>query len=318
MNEKTAIVLLNLGGPDNLEAVQPFLENLFNDKDIFKIPLFQKLIAKIIAKSRTPKVREQYKLIGGSSPINLWTEKQRAMLEISLKDGFENLDVFTAMRYWNPQIKDVADLISSKYYKKIILLPLYPQYSISTTGSSFNEWKRAFNLSDIEQIFIQTFYSNKFYIYAINQRIDEALIKFPEPVRNEVQILFSAHGIPISFVKRGDPYPNQIRETVNLVMESRKKSHDYHHCFQSKVGPVKWLKPSTESKIRELISNGKKNLLIVPISFVSDHIETLYELDIEYRHIAEESGVENYIVMTGLNDSELFILALKEEICERL
>lgn len=318
MNEKTAIVLLNLGGPDNLEAVQPFLENLFSDPDIFKIPVFQKLIAKLISKSRSPKVRKEYKLIGGSSPINLWTEKQRLLLDKSLKQGFEDIDVFTAMRYWHPLIKDVARQISEKRYKKIILLPLYPQYSFSTTGSSFNEWKRVFNSAGVEQIFIKNFYQNKFYVHALNQRIDEALLKFPDDVRDSVQFLFSAHGIPLSFVKKGDPYPDQIRETIRLVMQARHNSHEHHESFQSKVGPVKWLKPSTESKIRELISNGKKNLLIVPISFVSDHIETLYELDIEYRHIAEEAGVDNYFVMTGLNDSDLFILALKEEICERL
>jgi ferrochelatase len=264
------------------------------------------------------KVCEAYKLIGGSSPINMWTEKQRALLENSLRQGFDDIDVFTAMRYWHPMIKDVAQHISDKYYQRILLLPLYPQYSLSTTGSSLNEWKRVFKSHQVEQIFIQNFYKNKFYIHAINQRIDEALLKFPDEFRSEVQILFSAHGIPLSLVKKGDPYPAQIKETVQLVMESRNNFHQHHECFQSRVGPVKWLEPSTVNKIKELIASGKKNLLIVPISFVSDHIETLYELNIEYRHIAEQHGVENYVVMNGLNDSELFILALKEEICERL
>ncbi len=318
MNEKTAIVLFNLGGPNNLESVQPFLENLFRDPDIFKVPLFQGLIAKIISRVRAPKVRKEYELIGGSSPINFWTERQRKMLSDSLIEGFENVDVFTAMRYWHPLIQDTAKIISAKYYKRIVLLPLYPQYSISTTGSSLNEWKRSFLLSNVEQISISEFYKNKFYIHAINQRIDQALEQFRHDKRKDVQILFSAHSLPESFVKKGDPYPSQINETVRLVMEARNKSHDFHVCFQSKVGPVKWLKPSTEHTIQTLIESGKKNLLLVPISFVSDHVETLYELDIEYRHIAEQFGVEKYEVMEGLNDSELFVLALKEEICERL
>ncbi|MBM4176264.1 MAG: ferrochelatase [Ignavibacteria bacterium] len=318
MNEKTAIILFNLGGPNNLESVQPFLENLFRDPDIFKIPLFQGLIAKVISMARAPKVKKEYDIIGGSSPINYWTERQRKLLEKSLQEGFDNIEVFTAMRYWHPLIKDVANEISKKYYKRVILLPLYPQYSFSTTNSAYREWKRVFTSSQIEEVFIKNFNTNKFYINAVNQRIDETLQKFPKEIQKDVQLLFSAHGLPESFVKKGDPYPSQIRETIKLVMEAREHSHEFHLCYQSKVGPVKWLKPSTENTIQTVIESGKKNLLIVPISFVCDHVETLYELDIEYRHIAEQLSVEKYVVMEGLNDSELFILALKEEICERL
>lgn len=306
---KTAIVLLNLGGPDSLDAVQPFLENLFNDPDIFSLP-FQRSLAKIISKSRAPKVIEEYKLIGGKSPIGEWTELQRKMLEDKLKKVDSNIDVHIAMRYWHPLTKETATKISENNYQKIILLPLYPHYSISTTGSSFNEWNRVFKKNNEEVIFVNDYYEHPKYLQSINERIDEAILKFPEEVRKDIQLVFSAHGTPVSYVEKGDPYSEQIKKSVEAIMKLRNNSNEYHLCFQSKVGPMKWLEPSTANTIKNLASNGKKNLLIIPISFVSDHIETLYELDIQYRKVAEESGIRNYIVMQGLNDSELFIDAL--------
>lgn len=306
---KTAIVLLNLGGPDSLDAVQPFLENLFNDPDIFKLP-FQRSLAKIISKSRAPKVIEEYKLIGNKSPIGYWTELQRKMLENNLKKIDNAIDVYIAMRYWHPLTKETADKISDGNYEKIILVPLYPHFSVSTTGSSFNEWNRVFKKNNEEVIFINDYYEHPKYLKAINERIDEAYLKFPTEVRKDIQLVFSAHGTPVSYVEKGDPYSEQIKKSMNEIMKLRNFSNEYHLCFQSKVGPMKWLEPSTSDTIKELISNGKRNLLIIPISFVSDHIETLFELGIFYRKMAEESGVENYIVMQGLNDSELFIDAL--------
>ncbi|MGE5401139.1 MAG: ferrochelatase [Ignavibacteriales bacterium] len=306
---KTAVVLFNLGGPDSLEAVEPFLINLFSDKDIFTLP-FQDFMARFIAGKRTPKIIEEYKLIGGKSPIGYWTEIQRKLLEDRLRGSMPDTDVYIAMRYWHPLTKDTAELIAAKGYKEIVLLPLYPHYSISTTGSSFNEWKRTFKGNSEKLIYVDNFFDNELYARAINERIDEALLKFPAEVRNDVQLVFSAHGTPVSFVKKGDPYSHQIRNTVELIMKMRGNSHEYHECFQSKVGPVKWLEPATNKKIAELGAMGKKHLLIVPVSFVSDHVETLYELGIEYKHAADKAGIENYVVMTGLNDSSLFIDAL--------
>ncbi len=308
---KTAIVLLNLGGPDSLDAIEPFLMNLFSDKDIFKIPVGQKLFAKIISNRRAPKVQKQYELIGGKSPINDWTEKQRSMLENELREFNPNIDVYTAMRYWNPLTKETAGQIANRNYEKILLLPLYPHYSISTTGSSFNEWKRVFPSDTENHIFVNNYYKNTYYIKAINNRIDETLTRFPETA-NDIQLVFSAHGTPVSMVNKGDPYSHQIKETIELVMKNRNFSHEYHLCFQSKVGPVKWLEPSTDQMIEKLAKDGKKNLLIIPISFTSDHVETLFELNIEYRHVADALDVNNYIVMEGLNDSALFISALKD------
>lgn len=309
---KTAVVLFQLGGPDSIEAIEPFLYNLFQDPDIFKIPFGQKLFAKIISNRRAPKVAEEYKLIGGRSPINEWTEKQRQLLEKELKSEMEEVDVITAMRYWNPLTDVAAKKIEEGNYDKVVLLPLYPHYSISTIGSSFNEWDRKYKGDKSTLIYINDFYKNENYIKALNERIDETLLRFPEDVRDEVQIVFSAHGTPISMVKSGDPYSKQIQETVDLVMKARNNSHKSHLCFQSKVGPVKWLEPATDKMIEELAEKDKKHLLIVPISFVSDHVETEFELDIEYREDADKNGIENYIVMKGLNDSPTFITALKE------
>jgi len=309
---KYAVVLLNLGGPDSLGAIEPFLFNLFSDHDIFKIPLGQKLFARIMSRFRAPKVREKYKKIGGKSPINAWTEMQRSMLQQELQKGDAKIKVFTAMRYWNPTIEDVAQMISDKDFDKIALLPLYPHYSMTTTGSSFNEWRRVYSGDTGRLKFVYDYFDNHKYIAALNERIDETIQRFPENVRNDIQIVFSAHGIPESLAKKGDPYPNQIEETVRCVMEARRFSHEYHVCFQSKVGPAKWLEPSTDTMIRDLAARGKSQLLLVPISFVSDHIETLHELDIEYRIVANEVNIENFLVMKGLNDSHTFIEALKE------
>ncbi|MHB9040307.1 MAG: ferrochelatase [Melioribacteraceae bacterium] len=316
--QNTAVVLFNLGGPDSIEAIEPFLYNLFCDPDIFNLPFGQKLFAKLISSRRAPKVAAEYKLIGGKSPINEWTEKQRAMLQEYLRKDFPAIDVYTAMRYWKPLTEEIVTKVENKNYDKIVLLPLYPHYSITTIGSSFNEWNRHYKGDSSKLIYIKEFYLNEKYIAAINQRIDETILRFPEQVRKEIQIVFSAHGTPVSLVKKGDPYSNHIQQTVEAVMNARNHSHKHHLCFQSKVGPMKWLEPSTASMIESLTSENKKNLLIVPISFVSDHVETLFELDIEYRHVADKAGIENYIVMKGLNDSELFVQALAELVISQL
>ena len=307
-----AIVLFNLGGPDNLDAVEPFLYHLFSDRDIFKIPIGQKLFAKLMSFFRAPKVKEQYKHIGGKSPINEWSELQRSMLEQELKKVVSGVTVFSAMRYWHPFIKDTAKQIAQKSFDKIALLPLYPHYSKTTTGSSFNEWQRVYRGDAKSVTYIRDYFDNPKYIAALNERIDEGMMHFPTDVRDDIQIVFSAHGTPERLIKQGDPYLTQIKETVACVMKARNFSHEYHLCFQSKVGPVKWIEPSTEDMIKVLGAKSKRQLLIVPVSFVSDHIETLFELDVKYRRLAEKSDIENYVVMQGLNDSKTFVTALKE------
>lgn len=310
--KKNAVILFNLGGPDSLNAVKPFLFNLFSDPDIFKIPFGQKLFAKLISGSRAPKIINEYTLIGGSSPLNIWTEKQRKMLEDELIKTSLGTRVFTAMRYWHPLTKETVHTVSRHEFEKIILLPLYPHYSITTTGSSFNEWMRHYKGDLSKLVLINDYFDNPYYIKAINSRIDEGILKFPEKVRKDVHLVFSAHGTPVSLVKKGDPYSKHIKATVDSVMKERSDSRSHSLCYQSKVGPVKWLEPSTADMIKDLSAKGKKHLLVIPVSFVSDHVETLFELNIEYRHIADNAGIINYIVMEGLNDSPLFIDTLKE------
>ena len=227
-------------------------------------------------------------------------------------------DVYTAMRYWNPLTSEIAPKVEAGNYDKVILLPLYPHFSVSNTGSSFKEWNREYKGDKSKLVFVNDYYANETYAKALNERIDEALLQFPENIRGGVQLVFSAHGTPVSYVKKGDPYSHQIKKTVKLVMEQRKNSHAYHECYQSKVGPVKWLEPSTDKMIQELAKSGHKHLLIIPISFVSDHVETLFELGIEYKHVADEAGIESYIVMKGLNESDLFIQALAENVSQAL
>jgi len=314
---KVAVVLLNLGGPDSPGAVQPFLENLFNDPDIFKLP-FQKSLARFISKKRAPKVEKEYELIGGKSPINEWTERQRSMLENKLRNAGNDVAVLIAMRYWKPLTQEVVTIVEAGNYDKVIMLPLYPHYSISTTGSSFNEWKRFYKGDKSKLIYVGSYQTHPLYLKAINERIDESILRFPQEVRKEVKLVFSAHGTPVSYLKKGDPYSFQIKETIEALMKLRNYSHEHHQCFQSKVGPAKWLEPATDTMIEELAVKGKKHLLIIPVSFVSDHVETSFELDIEYRHVADKVGIENYIVMTGLNDSQTFVDALYDLVTKGL
>ncbi len=318
MNTKIAIILLNMGGPDSLEAIEPFLYNLFQDPDIFKIPFGQKIFARFISRLRSPKVAEQYKHIGGKSPQNEHTETQRRLLEKSLRNANIDADVFTAMRYWYPLTEEVVKTISKKNYDEIILLPLYPHFSSVTTGSSFNEWWRHYKGEKNKIVQINNFHNHPKYLSAVNKRIDEGLNKFSELENGDVELLFSAHSLPESLVKKGDPYQAQVLETIRLIMELRNNSEKHHISYQSKVGPVKWLQPSTHNKIKELGGVGVKNLLVIPISFVSDHIETLYELDVEYRKVARENGISNYKVMTALNDSPDFIAHLHELVLKEI
>ena len=284
--QKTAVVLFNLGGPDSLDAVQPFLYNLFCDPYIISLPLgflLRKPLARYIAKRRAVFVGKQYARIGGKSPIKEWTEKQRELLEKKLHEKFPNVDVFVAMRYWHPFTYEAVERMKHTDYTKILLMPLYPHYSKTTTGSSFAEWERVYPGNSARVVRIDSFYGNTSYISAINRRIDEALLKFPESVRNDVRLLFSAHGTPVSLVKQGDPYKSHVEATVEAVMVQRKLDREHSLCFQSRVGPEEWLKPATNTAIKALSRTGKKHLLVVPISFVSDHIETLFECERPWR-----------------------------------
>jgi len=310
MSEKTAVLLLQMGGPDSLDAVEPFLLNLFSDRDIIKIgPAFlQPLIARFIVRRRAPKVEACYEKIGGRSPLRELTEAQAAALEEKLGEGYR---CFVAMRYWRPNTIEALAAIKKEGISRIIALSLYPHYSRATTGSSINELKRVLAESGVrfEVSYIDRFFDHPLYIRALAEKIEEGLAGFPD--RNGVELVFSAHSLPQSFIDQGDPYLSHIEETVRLVMERLGKV-SHHLAFQSRAGPVKWLEPSTEEMIKHLAAHGCKNLLMVPLSFVSDHIETLYEIDIQYAEEAKALGIDTFRRSPSLNDAPLFIDCLAD------
>jgi ferrochelatase len=316
MPAKTAVLLLQMGGPDTIDAVEPFLFNLFSDRDIIRIgPAFlQPLIARFIARRRAPKSAAFYAEIGGKSPIRELTELQARALESLLGPEFR---CFVAMRYWKPSTNEALAAIKREGVSRIIALSLYPHYSRATTGSSINELKRVLALSGVEfsVSYIDRFYNHPLYIEALTKRIEEGLAGFAD--RDMTHLLFSVHSLPQSFIDGGDPYLDHILETVRLVME-RLGDMDYHLSFQSRAGPVKWLEPSTEDMLKKLAAAGCEKLLVVPLSFVSDHIETLYEIDIQYAKEAQALGIGNFRRSPSLNDSPIFIKCLAELILKEL
>ncbi len=313
---KLSVVLLNLGGPDSLDAVEPFLFNLFNDPEIINFPLsflFRKRLARLISSKRAPSVQKQYAKIGGKSPIVDLTTRQAELLEASLREKGIDARVHVAMRYWKPFTQDAIAAIERDGADRIVLLPLYPQFSSATTGSSFKEWNRLVadsKLKEVPTIRINDYFDFGPYLDAVIGRINECFERFTSEVRDDVHLLFSAHGTPMKLVRQGDPYSHQIVKTVAAAMERGGWKNKHQLCYQSKVGPQKWLTPSTPQVIEELAAAGVKNMLVIPIAFVSDHLETLFELGHEYSRFAHENGVERYEVMEGLNDSKAFADAL--------
>ena len=322
MNEKVGVVLLNLGGPDSLDAVEPFLFNLFSDPDIIDFPLsflFRKRLAKMISTRRSRGVVEQYRQIGGKSPLKDYTLQQASLLEEKLNKSLP-ATVYVAMRYWRPFTEEAIEAIERDGIKRVILLPLYPQFSKATTTSSVKEWEKQVKVrgKNLKHTLIESYHEHPTYIDAFVERIEHGLERFPSERRDGVKILFSAHGTPMKLVRQGDPYSQQIKETVKMIMGRGRFKQSHRLCYQSKVGPLKWLEPSTPNTIAELAAKGVKDMLLVPVAFASDHLETLFELGIEYRRQAMEKGVEQYEVTEGLNDSPKFIDALAELVLERV
>ncbi len=306
---KKGVILINLGGPNSLEDVEPFLYNLFSDPDIFKLP-FQKFLAKLIAKVRARKTREYYEVMGGKSPQLEQTLEQAKALQDKLGESYK---VVVGMRYWKPFIRDALKTLIDEGIKEIILLPLYPQFSITTTGSAFNEFQRAVKELKAENLKVRKvfhFYNHPLFIKAWVERIREKVEK-PE----DYHFIFSAHSLPKKIIERGDPYQKQTEETVKLIMQHFPKvSHTL--AYQSKVGFGKWLEPSTEEAIRNSIEKGIKKLVVIPISFVSEHSETLYELDHVYKNLAERLGCEEFIRIPTLQTHPTFIKALEKIVKE--
>ena len=323
---RLGVVLFQLGGPDSAAAIEPFLFNLFSDPDIIDFPfarLGRKPLARLIATTRARKVQHHYEAIGGCSPIRRFTEMQARALESALRNDGVDARCVVAMRYWHPFTNEAIAELQTFAPDEIVLLPLYPQYSSTTTGSSLNEWQRRWNHSDDvgprspstgrrsnrPAIYtIRDFYRDPQYLDALCDRIAATLARFPASAAAD--LVFSAHSVPMSVVERGDPYQLQIEETAERVMQ-RGGWHNRHRlCYQSKVGASRWLQPSLRATIRELGAAGVKELCVVPISFVSDHVETLGEIDHEARALAAQMGIERFELVPGLNDSPAFIAAL--------
>jgi protoporphyrin/coproporphyrin ferrochelatase len=315
---RVGIVLFQLGGPDTLEAIEPFLYNLFCDPDIIDFPfarIGRKPLAKLISTTRARKVQHHYATIGGGSPIRRNTERQAQALESELRGQGVDAHCFVAMRYWHPFTSEAIAKLRAAEHDEIVLLPLYPQYSSTTTGSSLNEWRRQFH-DDVPVRCIETFYRNTMYLDAVVEKVNEALSRFPAP--DTPEIVFSAHSVPMSVIEQGDPYQQQIEETVQLLMQRGGWSNRHRLCYQSKVGASKWLQPSLRQTLHNLAQEKQREVCVVPVAFVSDHVETLGEVDHEAREQAGRLGIQQFEMSAGLNDSPKFIAALGQMVCAAL
>lgn len=312
MPKKIAVVLFNLGGPDSTESVEPFLFNLFNDKAIISLPNpFRFLLAKFISSKRKHEAQEIYSKIGGKSPIVEETEKQAVLLESSLnKKSDDKYRVFYSMRYWHPFSSEIVSEVLAYKPDEVILLPLYPQFSTTTSGSSFDDWKKASSKKglNVPTKTICCYPWEESFIGSHVALLRKALHKVKD--KKNVRILFSAHGLPQKIVDAGDPYQWQIGQTVVSIIEKLDEgSVDWNICYQSKVGRLKWLEPSTEDEIKKA-GKEKISLIVVPIAFVSEHSETLVELDIQYKDLAMDVGVKEYIRVPALSVEKNFIDSL--------
>jgi ferrochelatase len=260
-------------------------------------------------------VQHHYATIGGGSPIRRFTEQQARALETELTDRGLDVRCFVAMRYWHPFTGEAIERLREAGCDEVVLLPLYPQYSSTTTGSSLNEWRRLF-CDDLPVHCVETFYRHEMYLDAVVEKVNEALKRFPVPERAD--IVFSAHSVPMSVIEKGDPYQRQIEETVDLLMERGRWRNRRRLCYQSKVGASKWLQPTLRSTLESLSSEQVREVCVVPVAFVSDHVETLGEIDHEARELAWQLGMTQFEMSAGLNDSPKFIGALAQIVEETL
>jgi ferrochelatase len=315
---RLGVVLFQLGGPDTLAAIEPFLYNLFCDPDIIDFPfarLGRKPLAKLISSTRARKVQHHYATIGGGSPIRRFTERQARALEAALENQGLDARCFVAMRYWHPFTGEAIAQLEAAHCDEVVLLPLYPQYSSTTIGSSLNEWQRLFR-GNIPVHNVGHFYRHPMYLDAAIEKIEQALARFQVPERAE--IVFSAHSVPLSVIAKGDPYQRQIEETVRLLMQRGGFPNHHRLCYQSKVGASKWLQPSLHRTLRDLAAEQAREVCIVPVAFVSDHVETLGEINHEAREEAHRLGIRQFEMSAGLNDSPKFISALAQLVQQAL
>jgi ferrochelatase len=320
----TGIVMLNMGGPETLDDVEQFLLNIFADREIIQLPL-QNVLGKYIAKRRTPKVRGLYEAIGGGSPILRWTREQGdgmcARLD-RLSPETAPHRFYVAFRYVKPFADDALRAMKADGITRAVAFTQYPQWSCSTTGSSINDLWRAVARTGLGDAFqwsiIDRWGEHPGFVGAMAGCVREGLEQYPAPERDDVLVLYSAHSLPLSVIDRGDSYPAEVAASVSRVQEASGLRNPYLLCYQSDVGPVKWLGASTESVIHKLAAQGRKNVLVVPIAFTSDHIETLSEIDIEYAELAHSLGMTGFRRAPSLNARPEFLDALADLVARHL
>ena len=314
---RIGVLLLNLGGPDKLKDVRPFLYNLFADPEIIRLPSpwLQAPLAWLISTLRAKKSQENYKKIGGSSPLRRITESQAQALQEQLRQDGHQINVYIGMRYWHPFTEEAIAQIKQDKVEELVILPLYPQFSISTSGSSFRLlerlWKADPEMQKIKYTVVPSWYNCPGYLQAMANLIGQTIDQVSDP--SQAHVFFSAHGVPVSYVEEaGDPYQREIEDCAALIMNRLSRANSYTLAYQSRVGPVEWLQPYTDEAIEDLAENGVKELVVVPISFVSEHIETLEEIDMQYREIAEQAGIETFARVPAPDTDPTFIKALAD------
>jgi ferrochelatase len=305
----TGVLLLNLGGPDSLEAVEPFLYNLFNDPFLIRIPFLKgplrRWFARSVSRRRAPHVKQLYSEIGGRSPIGPLTEEQARNLEQELPEGYRCYVAFAA---WKPYICDVVEQAKRDGVQKLIGVSLFPQWCSATSGSVFFDLHKAAKAAGLPVTEVDRYPEDPMYLDALTETVAEGLRRFPDP--SKVHVLFSAHGVPVSIIKKGDPYEREIKATVAGVVARLPKDQPWSLSYQSKVGPVKWLTPATIDHLGALAAKKVSDVLVIPVAFVSDHIETLHEQRILLKDVALKAGIQRYEVANALNGSRLYARAL--------
>jgi len=314
---RVGIVLLNLGGPERIQDVGPFLYNLFADPEIIRLPIpaLQKPLAWLISTLRSNKSQEAYRSIGGGSPLRRITDQQARELQSLLRQRDVDATTYVAMRYWHPFTESAVADMKADGIEQVVVLPLYPHFSISTSGSSFRELQRLRQgderFAQLPLRAIRSWHDHPGYLKAMAQLIEREIDACVDP--STAHVFFSAHGVPKSYVEEaGDPYQKEIESCAELIMKTLGRENPWTLAYQSRVGPVEWLQPYTEEALEELGEKGVKELVVVPISFVSEHIETLEEIDIEYREIATEAGVSNFRRVPALDTDPTFIASLAD------
>lgn len=312
------LLFLNIGSPNSLDDIPAFMYNIFSDREIIKFPggrFLHNLLSRMIVKLRTRKIQESYRLIGGKSPLLEITRAQAEGVKEKFRSQLEDLEVYVGMRYWNPTAAEAVKKCINDKRENVVAIPLYPHYSMTTTGSIFRELDRIIRqLSpQINFIRIENFHIYPGYIQAWAEKLRDWRAGFT----GKAHLLFSAHGIPMSFVNKGDPYPRQIEETAEEIVRKADWIEDWSISYQSRSGPIRWLKPNTCEVVEEL-ARKKTNIVILPISFVSENFETLYEIDILYKEIARKSGALSFHRLLCLNTNQLFIESLCDLIIENI